>query len=53
MNVNLLSITLLTAHDSCHDDKLVLKDEVADASLVLSAHSGQVEFQRGGNLDKT
>jgi hypothetical protein len=52
MHVNKLAITLLAAHNCCHDNKLILKDEVADTSFILPARSRQVEFQGGGNLDK-
>lgn len=52
VHVDDLAITLVAAHDSSHDDQLVLGDEVADASLVLAVAglSGQVEFQSGGDL---
>lgn len=48
MHVDDLAVTLGTADDSGHHDQLVLRDEVADASLVLAAVAGlggQIKFQ--------
>lgn len=50
MHVDLLAITLLTAHNGRDDDQLIPRHEVADASLVLAVAGGQVEFQGGGEL---
>lgn len=46
MNIDLLAITLRTTNDSSDNDELVLRDEVANASLVLAAAGGgdEVEF---------
>ena len=46
MNVDPLTVTLRTANDGGDNDELVLRDEVANASLVLAAAGGgdQVEF---------
>lgn len=47
MHVHDLTVTLVAAHDSSDNDQLVLRHEVADASLVLAAVaglSGQIEF---------
>lgn len=46
MNVDPLAVTLRTANDGSDNDQLVLRDEVANASLVLAAAGGgdQVEF---------
>lgn len=46
MNVDLLAITFRATNDGSDNDKLVLRDEVANASLVLAAAGGgdEVEF---------
>jgi hypothetical protein len=54
MQIDLLSIPLLTAYNSRNNDELVLGDEVTDASLVSTAVArggGKVEFQGRGDLD--
>lgn len=50
MHVNHLSITPFAAHNSRHDDKLVLEHEVAYASLTLS--SDNIELEGGRDLHK-
>ena len=50
VHVNLLAIALLAAHNGSNDDQLILRDEVADASLVLAVAGGEVEFQGCGEL---
>lgn len=52
MHIHNLSITLLPAHNSSHNDQLVLEDKVAYTSLVVPAAGMQVEFQSGGELGK-
>lgn len=52
MHVNNLAITLVSAHNGGDDYKLVLENEVAYTSLVLPAHSREVELQGGGELDE-
>jgi hypothetical protein len=52
MHIHNLPITLLPAHNSSHNDQLVLEDKVAYTSLVVPAVGVQVEFQGGGELDK-
>lgn len=54
MDIDLLAITLRSANDGSNNDKLVLRDEVADASLVLAAAGGcdEVKFQSTSELDK-
>lgn len=46
MNIDLLAITLRTTNDGSDNNELVLRDEVANASLVLAAAGGgdEVEF---------
>ena len=50
MHVDALAITLLPAHDSRHNDQLVLGDVVPDASLGRAGSGDEVEFQGGGEL---
>jgi len=52
VHIHNLSITLLPAHNSSHNDQLVLEDKVAYTSLVVPAAGMQVEFQSGGELGK-
>jgi hypothetical protein len=52
VHIHNLPITSLPAHNSCHNDQLVLKDKIPYTSLVVPAAGVQVEFQGGGELDK-
>lgn len=54
MNIDLLAITLRAANNGSDNDELVLRDEVANASLVLAAAGGgdEVEFKGVGELDE-
>lgn len=46
MNIDPLAITLRTTNDGSDNNELVLRDEVANASLVLAAAGGgdEIEF---------
>lgn len=51
VHVDLLAITFLAAHDSSHNDQLILRHEVADTSLVVAVAGGEFEFKGGCKLD--
>lgn len=50
MHVDLLAIAFLAVHDSSHNDQLILRHEVADASLIVAVAGGEVELKSGCKL---